>query len=88
MKENQGSLVNLDLVERFKKSDLRQFYRNCTFCVLIVYATFSPGFFVDNVSLLELIYIGTEQRGERFFKPFPFDIPKEEKVEKGNCYFE
>lgn len=57
MKENQGSLVNLDLVERFKKSDLRQFYRNCTFCVLIVYATFSPGFFVDNVSLLELIYI-------------------------------
>lgn len=50
MKENQGSLVNPDLVERFF------FCGNSTgIVVLIVYATFSPGFSVDNVSLLELI---------------------------------
>ena len=49
MKENQGSLVNPDLVERF-------FCGNSTgIVVLIVYAKFSPGFSVDNVSLLELI---------------------------------
>lgn len=56
MKENQGSLVNPDLVERLKKIALRDFCGNSTgIVVLIVYATFSPGFSVDNVSLLELI---------------------------------
>jgi len=58
MKENQGSLVNPDLVERFKKTDLRDFCGNSTgivHFVLIVYATFSPGLPVDNLSLLELI---------------------------------
>lgn len=56
MKENQGSLVNPDLVERFKKTAFRDFCGNSTgIVVLIVYATFSPGFSVDNVSLLELI---------------------------------
>lgn len=66
MKENQGSLVNPDLVERFKKTALRDFCGNSTgIVVLIVYATFSPGFSVDNVSLLELIQ-GQKSAGRDF----------------------
>lgn len=37
MKENQGSLVNPDLVERFKKTDLRDFCGNSTGIVHFVF---------------------------------------------------